>query len=230
MLLFRTPKVNKTLARLNPIARAQEKRLMRYLETESHEWMDVIERRREERDEKERQIDLALHHERREGSNWLENREMRMSEMALGYERTSIFDRIEIRKRLALECPELLSDAELSKLEESMLRLAWSGPVRMPFNPTTAESNQLAAKRTNHGSGRRALVAQLATLRDYANPKRTIVPVEFRPSWRLAAFQAYVLNVSPESTRSPARWPRKLHEEIPASEFPLHTNYSCSVW
>ena len=95
---------------------------MQYLETESHEWMDVIERRRKERDENERQIDLALHHERREGSNWLENREMRMSEMALGYERTSIFDRIEIRKRLALECPELLSDAELSKLEESMLR------------------------------------------------------------------------------------------------------------
>ena len=82
----------------------------------------MIERRRKERDEKERQIDLALHHERREGSNWLENREMRISDMVLEHERTTIFDHIEIRKRLALECPELLSDAELSKLEESMLR------------------------------------------------------------------------------------------------------------
>jgi hypothetical protein len=122
MLLFRMPKINKTLARLNPRAREREKRLEQYLETESHEWMDVIERRRKERDEKERQIDLALHHERREGSNWLENREMRISDMVLEHERTTIFDHIEIRKRLALECPELLSDAELSKLEESMLR------------------------------------------------------------------------------------------------------------
>lgn len=112
----------KGLGWLNPLMRARAKRLEQYLEIESHEWMDAIERRRKERDEKEHQIDLALHHEQREGSNRLENREMRMSDMVLEHERTLIAARIDIRKRLALECPELLSDAQLSKLGESMLR------------------------------------------------------------------------------------------------------------
>ena len=82
----------------------------------------MIERYRKERDQKERQIDLDLHRERREGGNWLENREIRVSEMVLEYDSALILARIEIRKRLALECPDLLADGELSKLEESMLR------------------------------------------------------------------------------------------------------------
>jgi hypothetical protein len=68
-------------ARLNPWARKEDRRLEQFLETEEHEWMDAIERHRRDRDEKERQIDLALFHERRESSNSLENREMRMSAM-----------------------------------------------------------------------------------------------------------------------------------------------------
>lgn len=110
------------VARLNPWARKLNKRFQQYLETEEHEWMDAIERHRTERDAKERQIDLELFRERREGSNWLENREIRMSAMVLDYQRTLIAARIDIRKRLGLECPELLSDAQLSKLEETMLR------------------------------------------------------------------------------------------------------------
>jgi hypothetical protein len=112
----------KGLAWLKQLVRKRAKRVEQYLETESHEWRDVIERRRKELDHEERQIDMALHHEGREGSNWLENREMRMSDMVLEHARTLVAARIDIRKRLALECPELLSDAELSKLEESMLR------------------------------------------------------------------------------------------------------------
>jgi hypothetical protein len=110
------------LARLNPWARKQNKRLEQYLETEEHDWMDAIERNRAQRDEKERQIDLELFREGREGRNWLENREMRVSAMVLEYQRTLIAARIEIRKRLGLECSQLLSDAELSKVEETMLR------------------------------------------------------------------------------------------------------------
>src|SRR5712692_9835088 len=102
MFQFRMPKNRNALARLNPWAHKRAKRLGQYLETEGNEWMDTIERYRKERDEKERQIDLALHHERREDSNWLENREMRMSDMVLDYERTLIAARIDIRKRLAL--------------------------------------------------------------------------------------------------------------------------------
>ncbi len=110
------------LARLNLSARKRNKRIEQYLETEQHEWMDAIESHRAERDEKERQIDLELFREGREGSNRLENREIRMSAMVLAHERTRISHRIDIRKRLGLECPELLSDKQLSKLEETMLR------------------------------------------------------------------------------------------------------------
>jgi hypothetical protein len=77
-------------ARLNLWTRKQNERLEQFLETESHEWMDTIQSHRKERDEKERQIDLALFQERREGSNRLENREMRMSAMVLDYQRTLI--------------------------------------------------------------------------------------------------------------------------------------------
>lgn len=83
--------------------------------------MDTVERCRKDRDEKERQIDHDLHQERQEGSNWLENREIRLSEMAAEYERTLTAARINIRTRLGQECPELLSKAELSKLDKSML-------------------------------------------------------------------------------------------------------------
>jgi pyrimidine deaminase RibD-like protein len=109
-------------SRVNRVASRRAKRLEQYLEAESHEWTDTIERYRKERDQKERQIDLDLHRERREGSNWLENREIRVSELVLEYDRALILARIDIRKRLALECPDLLADGELSKLEESMLR------------------------------------------------------------------------------------------------------------
>jgi hypothetical protein len=111
-----------TLNRLNPWRSRRAKQLEEYLELERHEWREVIERHRRSHDEKERLIDLALHHEQRESSNSLENREMRMSDMALEDERSLIAAQIDIRKRLALEYPELLSDEELSKLEESMLR------------------------------------------------------------------------------------------------------------
>lgn len=108
--------------RLNPWGRKRARRLEEYLEIERHEWRDVIERHRKEHDGKKRLIDLALHHERRESSNSLENREMRMSAMVLEDERALIAAHIDIRKRLAREYPELLSDTELSKLEESMVR------------------------------------------------------------------------------------------------------------
>jgi hypothetical protein len=109
-------------SRLNPWRWKRNKRLEQYIETEKHEWMDAIERHRTERDGKERQIDLELFHEGRKGQNWLENREMRMSAMVLEYQRTLIAARIDIRKRLGMECPQLLSDAELAKLNETMLR------------------------------------------------------------------------------------------------------------
>jgi hypothetical protein len=87
-------------ARLNPWTRKQNTQLEQFLETENHEWRDAIERHRKDRDEKERQLDLALFQERREGSNWLENREMRMSAIVLEYERTLVAAHCE--KRL---CP-----------------------------------------------------------------------------------------------------------------------------
>jgi len=45
-----------------------------------------------------------------------------MQAAMLDSQRTLIATRIEIRKKLGLECPELLSDVQLSKLEETMLR------------------------------------------------------------------------------------------------------------
>lgn len=110
------------VARFNPWARKQSRRLDQYLETEQHEWMDTIERHRIQRDQKESLIDLEVFREGRECSNRLENREIRMSAMVLDYQRTLIAARIDIRKRLGLECSELLSEAQLSKLEEIMLR------------------------------------------------------------------------------------------------------------
>ena len=95
--------------------------MQQYLETEKRE-VDAIIHNRFERDEKERQMDLELFEERREGSNWLENREMRMETITLESHRALITTRIEIRKRLGLECPELMSNAQLSQLEETMLR------------------------------------------------------------------------------------------------------------
>lgn len=113
--------INKALSRLNPLAHKRAKRLEQYLEIESHEWTDTIERHRRVRDERERQMDLDLHNEHREGANWLENREIRMSKVVLDYDRTLILARLDIRKRLALECPDLLADGALAKLEASML-------------------------------------------------------------------------------------------------------------
>jgi hypothetical protein len=115
------------LARLNPWVWKRNKRLQQYLETEQHEYMDAIERHRKERDEKERQIDFELFREGREGSNWLENREMRMSAMVLEFQRTLSMAQIDIRKRLGLDCPELLSETELSTLQETMLRSVKTG-------------------------------------------------------------------------------------------------------
>ena len=115
-------------ARLNPWAGRHRKRLEQYLETEQHEFRDTIERHRKEHDEKERQIDLDLFHEHREGSNWLENRAMRMSALMLEYQRTLIAARIDTRRKLGIECPELLSDAELSELDEIMLRSVQVAP------------------------------------------------------------------------------------------------------
>ena len=98
------------------------KRLERYLRAEEHEFYDAIEPYRKEHDAKERLLDLALFDEKREGSNWLENREMRMLDIAISYARAVIDAQIDIRKRLGQECPELLTDAQLSKLEERMVR------------------------------------------------------------------------------------------------------------
>jgi hypothetical protein len=138
-------------ARLNPWTRKQNTRLEQFLETENHEWMDAIERHRNDRNEKERQIDLALFQERREGSNWLENREMRMSAMVLEYQRTLIAAQIEIRKRLGLECPALLSDAQLSKLEETMLRSLRVGrQARRDDYARRARAAGVPAQRSEH--------------------------------------------------------------------------------
>jgi hypothetical protein len=113
-----------SVASLNPWIARRKKRLEQYLETERHECRDAIERHRKDRDEKERQVQLDLFNEPRprEGSNWLENREMRLSAVMLDYQRTLITAQIDIRKKLAAECPDLLADTELSKLEETMLR------------------------------------------------------------------------------------------------------------
>jgi TIR domain len=151
------------LSQLNPWKHKRDERLRQYLETEEHEVMDAILRSRAERDEKERQIDLELFREGREGSNRLINREMRMLPLTLDYQRTIIAARLQIRKRLALECPELLSDAQLSTLEEAMLgsvevarqarrddcqrRAAAAGvPVLRPEERDAAEYGELEAQ------------------------------------------------------------------------------------
>ena len=108
------------LAQYKPWLR-RRMRLQAYLETEQHDLRDAIDLHRKERDEKERQVDFDLFRERREGSNWLENRESKMSGLLVEYQRTLITAQIEIRKKLGAECPDLLSDAELAKLEETML-------------------------------------------------------------------------------------------------------------
>ena len=100
---------------LNFRRRNQAKRLEQYLEAERHEWMDGVEHYRSDRLEKERRIDLALHHEHREGSNWLENREIRMSDMVIEHERALIAPRIGLRRRLALECSDMLSRRRVSE-------------------------------------------------------------------------------------------------------------------
>lgn len=119
-------KVRKWLAWLNPLARKRAKRLAQYLEFETHKMRGAIELHRKVHDEKQRQMELELHREQREASNWLQNREMRMLEITLEYNRALIDAHIDTRRHLASECPELLSDAELSKLEVTMLR-----PVRI---------------------------------------------------------------------------------------------------
>jgi hypothetical protein len=115
------------VARLNPWAGRRKKRLDEYLETEQHDFTDAIKLHRKERDEKERLIDLELFQEGREGSNRLENREMRVSDMVCDYQRTLINAQIDIREKLGIECPELLSDAQLAKLQETMLGLVQAG-------------------------------------------------------------------------------------------------------
>jgi hypothetical protein len=110
------------LLRLNPWKRKRDQRLRQYLEAEEHEVMGIILRNRAEREEKERQIDLELFHEGREASNRLINREMRTLPLTLEYQRSLVAARIEIRKRLGLEYPKLLSDAQLSNLQETMLQ------------------------------------------------------------------------------------------------------------
>ena len=106
---------------LNPFKRKSAKRFEQYLEREGHEWVDASETYRGERDDKERQMDSDLVGQGRAGSNWLENREMCMTNIVLEYVRTLVVARMDLRRRLAPECPELLSDAELSKLENSLL-------------------------------------------------------------------------------------------------------------
>jgi hypothetical protein len=104
-----------TLARLSPWAVRRKKRLEQYFETERHEFREAIDRHNKERGEKERQVDLLLH-DRLEENNWLENRESKMSELMLHYQRTLIAAQIEIWKKLGAECPDLHSDIELAKL------------------------------------------------------------------------------------------------------------------
>ena len=138
-------------ARLNPWTRKQNTQLEQFLETENHEWRDASERHRKDRDEKERQLDLALFQERREGSNWLENREMRMSARVLEYQRTLVAAQIAIRKRLGLECPALLSDAQLSRLEETMLRSLHVGrQARRGDYERRARAAGVPAQRSEH--------------------------------------------------------------------------------
>lgn len=107
--------------RLNPRHRKRQERLDAHLKAEGNEWMVEILSRRREREEQEKAIDLALHKERREGSNWLENREIRVGALYIEWERGMIERRIALRRKLALECPDLVNDAELDKLERSML-------------------------------------------------------------------------------------------------------------
>ena len=60
------------LSRLNPQHGKRQARLDANLRSEGNEWMPEILNRRRKRDEREKAIDLALHQERRQGSNWLE--------------------------------------------------------------------------------------------------------------------------------------------------------------
>ena len=94
----------------------------RMLKLEENELTVAALARRRERDQQEVQIDQELLAEKREGSNWLENREMRVSALILEQQRNGLVEQIEIRKRLGQECPRLLSDPELSKLEQRMIR------------------------------------------------------------------------------------------------------------
>lgn len=109
-------------ARFKPCAAGRKKRLQQYLEAERLEFREAIDVHRKTRNDKAQQVDLELFREGRDASNWLENREMRMLPLMLEHQRSLIETKINIRTELGRQCPELLSDSELAKLQETILQ------------------------------------------------------------------------------------------------------------
>jgi hypothetical protein len=107
---------------LHPVARKRAARVERFLQIEQNEYVSAVERRRRPSEEETARI-TKEHHQRLaggvQGPGLLESA---LLPVRLDYLRALITDHIEIRKRLAHECPELLSQERLDKLEEEMVR------------------------------------------------------------------------------------------------------------
>jgi hypothetical protein len=114
--------IAKIRALLHPVARRQTARVERFLQIEQNDYCGTIERRRRALEEETERI-TKEHHQRFaggvQGPGLLESA---LLPVRLDYLRTLITDHIEIRKRLAQECPDVLSQERLDKLEEEMVR------------------------------------------------------------------------------------------------------------
>ncbi len=139
-----------TFRKVNPRTYA-EKRIAQFREIESNEWMATVQATRKERNEQEQAIDRALFAEKRERSNWLENREMRVSALVVEHQRPSVMARVELRKRIGKECPALLKDKELASLQDSILRgLSASKQARRDDYQRRAHAAGIHALRESH--------------------------------------------------------------------------------
>ena len=64
---------------------------------------------------------LPFIQEERQGINWLENREVRVRALLIELQRESIQRRLALRRRVAQECPDLLSDTVLDAFQSEMM-------------------------------------------------------------------------------------------------------------
>lgn len=111
----------KIRALLHPVAQRRTARVERFLQIEQGEYRGTSERRRRALEEETDRIKKE-HYERFaggvQGPGLLESA---LLPLRLDYLRALITDHIEIRKRLAQECPDVLSQERLDKLEEEMV-------------------------------------------------------------------------------------------------------------